>query len=295
MEERTSVDEMIAAVCDEPTGQPEPEAESSAQEEITETAGAEPEEQEEGQAEAEDSDDSQAELAGEKPRKTSKEKRINQLTWKLREQERQAEYWRQQAEARAEQTQQPAQADQEPIIDDYAVYEDYVRELARYQARQIVAEETRRMQEAQTRQTQEREQQERLTRAKKEVDKAAERYDDFYDALDVVTALPLPSVTSDAIMDSPVVAEIIYHLGKNPQEAERIAALPQLAQIKEIGKLEDKIASWQTLKQKQVKQPTRVENAGDGIPQKGPDLEALWRHGKKTGDYTDYYKATGII
>lgn len=293
MEERTSVDEMIAAVCDEPTGQPEPEAEPSAHEETTEEAGAEPEEDEAGEVEFTQEDEHFAE---EKPRKEKPvEKRISELTRKRYEAERQAEYWRQQAEARAAQTQEPAQADQEPSIDDYAVYDDYVRDLARYQARQIVAEETRRMQESQTRQAQEREQQERLTRAKKEVDKAAERHEDFYEALDVVTALPIPAITSDAIMDSSVVADIIYYLGKNHEESERLITLSPLAQIKEIGKIEDKIMGRKNLQQKQVKQPTRVERAGEGIPSKGPDLDTLWKQGKKTGDFTDYYKATGII
>lgn len=289
--ENQNVEDMVAAICDEPVAAPEPEAESSAHVEPTEESGAEPEEAE---AEEEEFTQEDEHLAEEKPRKEKPvEKRISELTRKRYEAERQAEYWRQQAEARA--AQQPVQAEDEPNIEDYPVYEDYVRDLARYQARQIVAEETRKMQETQARQVQEKEQQERIARARKEVDKAVEKHEDFYEALDVVTALPIPQLTSDAIMDSPVVADIIYHLGKNPDEADRIAALPPLAQIKEIGKIEDKIMGRKTLQQKQVKQPTRVEKAGEGIPSKGPDLDALWKHGKRTGDFTDYYKATGII
>lgn len=291
--ENPNVEDMVAAICEEPAASTEPEAETSAQVETTEESGAEPEETKTEETEFTQDDE---QIAEDKPRKEKPvEKRISELTRKRYEAERQAEYWKQQAEARAQQGQQPAHADEEPDIDNYPVYEDYVRDLARYQARQIVAEETRRMQETQAKQIQEREQQERLIKARKEVDKAIEKHEDFYEALDVVTALPIPQITSDAIMDSPVVADIIYHLGKNPEEADRIAALSPLAQIKEIGKIEDKIMGRKTLQQKQVKQPTRVEKAGEGIPSKGPDLDALWRHGKKTGDYTDYYKATGII
>lgn len=290
MEER-SVEEMIAAVCDEPTERPEPAAEPAEVEESTEESGAEPEEQEEA-AEVEDEDSHES--VEEKPRAKPVEKRISELTRKRYEAERQAEYWRQQAEERAKaQIQTPAE--NEPQLEDYADYDAYVRDLARFQAKQIVIEETQQQQVRQRQQAEEAAKAQRMETARKAIAKAAEQHEDFYEAMALAASVPIPEIVTDAIMDSAVVADIVYHLGKNPEELERIAALSPLAQIKEIGKLEDKITSRQALKQKQVKQPTRVETAGQGHPKKGPDLEQLWKQGQKTGDLTEYFKARGII
>lgn len=48
---------------------------------------------------------------------------------------------------------------------------------------------------------------------------------------------------TQAIMASDVGPEIAYHLGLNPKESNRIADLPPLLQVKEIGKLEAKLAA----------------------------------------------------
>lgn len=291
MEDQFDVGAEIAAISDGGEEQPETTAEIVAEEEPTEESGAEPEELE---GESDDSQEVEAHEV-EEPRKKPVEKRISELTRKRYEAEREAAYWKQQAEEKAKVQVASTQEDQEPQIEAYADYDAYVRDLARFQARQIVREETRRIQEGQQAQQLEEENRKRVENARKAVNKAAEQHDDFYEAMEVVTAAPIPNIVSDAIMDSHMVADIIYHLGKHPEEVERITKLSPLAQIKEIGKIEDKITSRQTLKQKQVKQPTRVEAAGAGHQAKGPDMDQLWKRAQKSGDYTEYYKARGII
>jgi hypothetical protein len=50
--------------------------------------------------------------------------------------------------------------------------------------------------------------------------------------------LPVTVVMGEAISDSEIGADILYHLGTHPDEAARIAKLPPVAQVREIGKLE---------------------------------------------------------
>jgi hypothetical protein len=50
--------------------------------------------------------------------------------------------------------------------------------------------------------------------------------------------LPITSVMAEAITDTDIGPRILYHLGKNPAEAARIAKLSPVAAIREIGKIE---------------------------------------------------------
>jgi hypothetical protein len=70
------------------------------------------------------------------------------------------------------------------------------------------------------------------------VEKANDKYDDF---ATIVGELQPTSPLITAIMESE--PDVAYYLGKNPKEAERIANLGQIAQIREIGKLEAKLAA----------------------------------------------------
>jgi len=71
------------------------------------------------------------------------------------------------------------------------------------------------------------------------VDRAAEKYDDFDT---VVGELKPTAPFVAALMEADNGEDIAYHLGKHPKEAQRIAALSPLSQVREIGKLEAKLA-----------------------------------------------------
>lgn len=67
------------------------------------------------------------------------------------------------------------------------------------------------------------------------------QYSDFDDvALNEDTPMNRP--TMDAIVTSEFGAEIAYYLGKHPKEAERISKLDPLSSIREVGKIEARIA-----------------------------------------------------
>ncbi len=74
------------------------------------------------------------------------------------------------------------------------------------------------------------------------VDAQRQRGEDKYDDFEtVVSSLSYTPKMQQAIIESDTGEDIAYFLGQNPAEAQRIASLSGTAQIKEIGRLEDKL------------------------------------------------------
>ena len=73
-------------------------------------------------------------------------------------------------------------------------------------------------------------------------EEARAKYDDF-EQVAYNPSLSISTVMAQAIQASDIGPELIYHLGANPKEAERIARLPAVLQAKEIGRLEATMAA----------------------------------------------------
>lgn len=78
---------------------------------------------------------------------------------------------------------------------------------------------------------------------------AAAKYPD-YAAVVGNPSLPITPAMAEAIMDSDCGPEVAYHLGKNPNEAARIANLNPVSQARELGRIEALVSQ-----PRQVKQP----------------------------------------
>lgn len=188
-------------------------------------------------------DDAAAATEGEgespRPRKSAQE-RIDELTRARREAEREAEYWRSKAMEPAKQPEarQEPKGDDEPDPATYEYGENdlrYIRDLAKYEARQEFRKQAE--EDAAARQAQEIEQ----GYAQREA-ATAEKYDDYQKAVYRSQWVCTP-VMADAIKTSEGGPEVAYHLAKNPAEARRIAALTPIAQVREITRLEVKLTS----------------------------------------------------
>jgi hypothetical protein len=196
----------------------QPEATDANPESSTEQ---QPDAENEGEASAPEptGDKSGDDAAAEKPRKKHwAHDRIDELTRQRREAERQAEYWRARAEAKSsdldsldyeEQIAERVSARQRKEMADSAA--DAVRSVAQqvFEARESLIRE---------------------------------RYTDY----DTVARNPAVQITpsmAEVIFDSEHGPELAYHLGKNPAEAAKIAALPAIRQAAELGRLEAKISA----------------------------------------------------
>jgi len=193
----------------------------------TEEAQAEGETQAEGEETAKDTDDDQD---GEKKQHRSAEKRIKQLTRRYREEQRANQEMAKRLEAieaKMAESNKPAR----PDPDNYGTTEEYEDALIDWKleqreskGRQETKPETPAL--GQSWQTQ--------------VKAARDSHEDFDD---VAMNLDLPVTTSmvSIITDSDRGADILYHLGKNPDQAAEIAAMSPVQQARVIGRIEAKL------------------------------------------------------
>jgi hypothetical protein len=73
-------------------------------------------------------------------------------------------------------------------------------------------------------------------------EEARTKYDDF-EQVAYNPKLPITETMAQTIQASEIGPDVIYHLGSNPKEADRIARLSPLLQAREIGKIEARLAS----------------------------------------------------
>jgi hypothetical protein len=197
------------------------------------------------------------------PKKKTAQERIDELTRKRREAERDAEYWKNKALQKEESkpAEPPSPIPKRPTLDQFETTEQYEDALFEWRdkKREIEqqAEKQKVEQEAAFRTFQERAQ------------KLREENEDF----DEVIERP---VFSPAMRDALLLAEngpaLAYHLGNNPAEAKRIQGLPVVQQLLELGRLETKmILAKQTKKTTAAPEPIRPTSMSGTVKEKSTD------------------------
>lgn len=137
--------------------------------------------------------------------------------------------------------------DPEPKESDYETYADFVKAIGEHAARRAYRAEKQAEQERAAKESRMSEEQRYAKLQQAVVDEGESKYDDFEDVVagtgDMLRSkgLAFSKAMVSALIEAENAADIAYHLGKNLDEAARIAALPAYAQAKEIGKLEDKL------------------------------------------------------
>jgi hypothetical protein len=170
---------------------------------------------------------------------------------KLREDAEAAQKAQEEAEARLAAAREAAGKLPTPRPEDFATPEEYQASLSAIAAAKMMDEREVKRLEAEARATfaqQERIQAQRIQEATQnweaQVGEAQGKYDDF-DAVVRNDDLPISQNLAVMLMGSDAAADVAYHLGKNPDQAERLSALcdspnPALAleAARELGRLE---------------------------------------------------------
>lgn len=206
--------------------------------------------QEAGESEEpEKSDD--AEDTAAKPKPKGVQKRIDELTGNWRAEQRRAEHLQGQIDRllRMQEDQlKPGDAQQDlappeerPRQEDFQNYDDYLVAVAKHEAmnetKSLVQKELDKLRQQQEATTQVSREQQAVEAFNERAAQARAKYDDF----DTVVATSTAGVTetmTHAIRESDLGPDIVYHLGKNPDVATRIASLSPISQVRELGKLE---------------------------------------------------------
>jgi len=118
-----------------------------------------------------------------------------------------------------------------PAPDDFENAQAYAEALAEQKAQEMLAQREAAKQQAAL-----------LDAYHDREEDARAKYDDF-EQVAYNPNLPVTDYMAQAIQASDIGPEVIYHLGSNPKEAQRIANLPPILQAKEIGRIEAKLAA----------------------------------------------------
>ena len=204
------------------------------------------------------------------------QKRIDELTHNWRSAERDRDYWRDlavrnQSPDNPQPKQQIAQqAAPPPTLEgvgfDEAVYQ---QKMVEWVQGNIEAQFQAREQQAQQ-QTAEIERQQRHSAFQQKAGTFAAKAADYYDVAHN-PSLPVSDVMADAITQMDDGPQVLYHLGKNPQEAARISQLPANLQALELGRLEARLSLPQPKTASNSPPPIKPLNAGGESVTKSPD------------------------
>lgn len=234
------------AVVTEKTSAPEAEKQPEQKEESTESETVETENEEakaqEDEADSEESEESE----GDKPKKKSGfKRRIDKLSARVAERERELEYWKAEAlkqkqatEPAKEQVNAPAPQGK-PNPDNYDSHAEYVEALTdwkveqKYLAQKQEEEKNRAMTE----------QQKAYHAHVERVKSFSEKVEDFDEVIASVDDIPVSVPIQNLIVSSQNGPELMYELAKNKEEFARICKLPILEAVFEIGAIKAKIAS----------------------------------------------------
>jgi hypothetical protein len=195
--------------------------------------------QDQGQDLADDAGAATDEQPQQRPKQTVQD-RIDELTAKRREAEREAEYWRSRATQppREAQPEPKPQGDGRPDPAQYGAGEfdpQYLEDLTDWKAANAVRREL--------------DQRERQSKEQAGVDTFKSRLREQYPdgptegQQRIFNAPQLSPVVQDVLVDSDIGPKIADHLGSNPRELARISALPPIQQARELVKLEMKLAA----------------------------------------------------
>jgi hypothetical protein len=167
--------------------------------------------------------------------KSSAQERINELTRSQSAAQREADYWKTLATAKAP---APApEAPKAPDVKDFAQYNDYVEALSTFKAEQIVEARLAKRDQEQA--------------SKESATKAVASYQSReaevkgriadYDATMRAADVPLTDIVGKAIFESERGPEIAYHLAKNPAQLEAMNKMNEKQVDREIGRLEARL------------------------------------------------------
>lgn len=162
------------------------------------------------------------------------QKRIDELVRQREDERREAEYWRSkalQSQPSGPETKKPVSYPDlpEPKSDQFETYDDYVDARADWRSK-VNMRQFQSDYQAQT----------KSQTINNWLDSGGSKHSDFKEVFH--PNLPVSDTMTEVLLDSPQGHDLAYYLGKNPDEARRIANLPAHRQAYEMGKIEAKIS-----------------------------------------------------
>lgn len=212
-------------------------------------------------------------------RRTGVAKRIDELTANWRAAERREEQLRQLlaqqlTQPQPPQTFQPAQpqpTNERPVLEQFDSYESFTEALTDWKATQAVQTALQQREAAQRQAEEQRLQAERARTWEQRATDATTRYADFNEVA-LNRDLPVSPAMAEVIQSVDNGPDVLYHLGRNPAEAARIAALSPAQAAFALGSLAASLSAPPTkATPRPVPQPINPLAGGNAAPATDPD------------------------
>lgn len=204
------------------------------------------------------------------------QKRISELTREKHEAARRAEAAEERErrllalveKANGGTVQQPSE-DAEPRQEQFTKYEDYVRALARYDAAQAAKTVLDGHQKKAGEADSEKARVARVTAFAEEVKRQGKEIEGVEEALETVRSdgFPMTPAIAEYLLDADHKAALVKYLADNDDEAYRISRLSEIAQVKELAKVEARLASKPKPKTSSAPPPPATVSGGAAAPQ----------------------------
>lgn len=172
------------------------------------------------------------------------QKRIDELTRRRYDAERERDYWREHAQ-RAQPRQEPTPPAPEPPVEGKTLA-DFAYDESKYQAYLFKQAEDRAVKAAEAVLTKKQTESARFQTITAHKEREAEFAKKVPDYFEIAHYAPITESMAEIVMESEMSAELAYHLGKNRQVALNLARLTPLQQAREIGRIEAKLAAKPT-------------------------------------------------
>lgn len=258
-------DESEEGAAKKPDGEADEDADKAAEEAKKKAAEAESEEEGDGAEEVKD---------GKKPRRRSRARR-DRRAMERRLQEKDDEI----ARLRGQSPQpEPAKAEEvapQPKLEDFETADEWAAAFGNWTQAQFDAgkEQAARAEQAKRQEAVQKVIEDRIDAYEKRLDEFRETHDD-YDEVARDDELAITEAMAEVIMESELGPQLAYHLGNNPEEAEKIAGLSPLAQAKALAKLETRLeaeqAKAETPEEDPEDEPEEGEEAEEATPKSQP-------------------------
>lgn len=181
----------------------------------------------------------------------------------------------------------PAAEEAAPKREDYDDHEEFLRDNARWEARKEVRAELEAREKAQREAKAREEFATSLKTHGDREDQARAKYADYEDVA-YNPRLPITDAMHRAIIHSDDSAELLYYLGHNASDAERISRLHPIAQAAEIGKLSARLTvDPSTPSKSPASKPAPVSQAPEPI-EPGSSKGGMTVSGKPPTDPNEY-------
>jgi len=189
------------------------------------------------------------------------QKRINTITRKRRDAERELEELRKENASLKTAAQNLKESTEEPKIDDFENEEDYQNAIIDYRVERKLskqAKEAKKTKESDIKEQQETDAQEKMEGIQKKIRKGFDKYSDFENTIADL------DVTDDMlkIMDKlPNIVDIVYYLGKNPEIAIGLTDISKIDVTFQLKDISDTLKAKKTTKAPKPIKPTSATGA----------------------------------